>query len=57
MILSDAEIAVFRIEINGKLWSSFTDYEEAVRQLDALRSHGMDAVMVPKARKRETASA
>jgi hypothetical protein len=41
-----SNIALYRIEINGKQWNSFTDKDEAERQLDALREHGFAAVLV-----------
>lgn len=43
-------IAVYRVEINGKLWNAFTDKGEAAKQVEALRQQGMDAVIVAKSR-------
>lgn len=51
MMLSDHEVATYRVEINGKLWNSFTDGEEAAKTISQLRACGMDAVMVITERK------
>lgn len=55
MILSDHEIAAYRVEINGKLWNSFTDKQEADEAIDKLAKQGMSATLVMRARKAEHA--
>lgn len=48
----DQAVALYRVEINGKLWSAFTELEEAEEAVHRLSQQGMHAVIVIKERKR-----
>lgn len=48
----DQAVALYRVEINGKLWSAFTELEEAEESVHRLAQQGMHAVIVIKERKR-----
>lgn len=42
-------IALYRVEIEGKLFGAYTEEGEAQSLVKALRGQGMDAKVVPKA--------
>ena len=50
MTSAPTPIALYRVEIEGKLWNVFTEKDEAEEAVDKLRSNGMYAVLVPKPR-------
>lgn len=46
---TNSRVALYRVEIEGKLFGAYTDEGEAESLVKALRGQGMDAKVVPKA--------
>lgn len=54
-LAAETAIALYRVEIEGKLFGAYTDEGEAHALISKLRQQGMDAKIVVKQRKADSA--